>query len=1359
MPDYGMNFNVNAPGADNTIQLMGRLHKQLQESTQQQISFAKGMVEMSRSFEEAQKSALGFTKILQNTFAFGTVAKAAGEFNKQLFDLSRQSKVTGVSFVDMKRGIDSVNAATHLSKVETASLFKAMQDNVKGIKLTSNEMSKLAMTLTTEYGASLDDVKEGLTSLLSLQQKEIHVLNRVNQGFKAGELGAYATALMTVNGASEKEIETLFRVAKTHGDRSKALSKEEIELRKYKDAMQSLEKTGQDLLVKFGQPLINMFSSMADGVKSFAGTIEPIINAPWFQKMLKIGVVGGVAAAGLATIARPVLGVARVAKDVLAATAGQKGTGGRAGGVVSALMGGSSLGGQPVDVRVVEIVPGAGNSLGDAISKATGKGGTAAQAAGGGMGSMLKQGWKGYGGRVIKGGIAGIGLGLAGEGAGQVADAAGYSGVGTGLRTAGKVAGYAATGASLGSIIPGVGNIIGGAAGALYGLYDSFDDLEKAFGMSEKAAKDAAKAANDQAKALGAVASSKQMKDAFGHDDKDLWKKEQYEGVVKQSMGGRDYDSLSQAEQKAAFAKTSEITKTESVSGASRTDASGFFAGAMRQQLAEQAASGITDPEKKDEVIRKTLMGLPTSIQAAFTKSLKDSSKVAGARSAVQAKFGGTFAGENAPDDKDVVKKFDLDNEQQFVRGLMQIRNEYAQIKTYTDAIVQANNAVADVLATINGDVAAARQMDQQSIMAKQQELQLLQIAAKLQADLLNGDGSRVENQKKLAEAIASSTMSEEEKFKMAQKYGSMEASHADLLKSQAVIQKEITQLQVQSGQRNSSLVDLARDKVEILEQEAEIAKAMFMGGGASVELQLRQVSAIREQKKLVDDTVMSLQKEQAIYKRDNGGKANLAIQHSINAAVKERGNLALKELSVTKNLREGYLQSMQAFTNVEGTFSKIIMSQEMGVDTIMEKFGAPGGQQLGKRGAGGSEPIIRWGPGGQVKYQSEQETFDRAMKYDPDMLNPMAFGGDLAAATKGQPAEDFLRGQGLDKTLGKGDGPGSDIQKVITEPVVMGLGNLGENMPQHVADGIRLAGGLKPIADSVKQGDEKSRKEAKQNTTALIKNDKVENQKMMSKKDADNKQGVGEDADEAIKKAFADKQEKVKQEGNEWAQKLKAFGDQISQQRHNNNTNTVGQKTAGVQEPAPEAVAASKRRANMTPDQIMAENRARLDEEHKQKNPRLYEIAAQRKAKGLALGGSVPGVGSTDTVPAMLTPGEYVLPKGVVQKHMGIIKALHQNKFAEGGVVGPDQGASEWEALRKTALEAKRAAQIRAARGTANALPDLEYGQIPPEEAAAELKAKFKAEAAARQAAAPKQIPPAQAAAELKARFAAEAA
>ena len=53
------------------------------------------------------------------------------------------------------------------------------------------------------------------------------------------------------------------------------------------------------------------------------------------------------------------------------------------------------------------------------------------------------------------------------------------------------------------------------------------------------------------------------------------------------------------------------------------------------------------------------------------------------------------------------------------------------------------------------------------------------------------------------------------------------------------------------------------------------------------------------------------------------------------------------------------------------------------------------------------------------------------------------------------------------------------------------------------------------------------------------------------------------------------------------------------------------------------------------------------------------------------ARGGMVPGSGNRDTVPAMLTPGEFVIKKSSVNKiGAGKLAAMNQNRYANGGVV-----------------------------------------------------------------------------------------
>jgi TP901 family phage tail tape measure protein len=69
--------------------------------------------------------------------------------------------------------------------------------------------------------------------------------------------------------------------------------------------------------------------------------------------------------------------------------------------------------------------------------------------------------------------------------------------------------------------------------------------------------------------------------------------------------------------------------------------------------------------------------------------------------------------------------------------------------------------------------------------------------------------------------------------------------------------------------------------------------------------------------------------------------------------------------------------------------------------------------------------------------------------------------------------------------------------------------------------------------------------------------------------------------------------------------------------------------------------------------------------------NPGMMKPGAPKK---FALGGFVGGSGSGDTVPAMLTPGEFVVKKDVAQRNRSLLEALNGGKlpgFNEGGVVG----------------------------------------------------------------------------------------
>jgi hypothetical protein len=67
--------------------------------------------------------------------------------------------------------------------------------------------------------------------------------------------------------------------------------------------------------------------------------------------------------------------------------------------------------------------------------------------------------------------------------------------------------------------------------------------------------------------------------------------------------------------------------------------------------------------------------------------------------------------------------------------------------------------------------------------------------------------------------------------------------------------------------------------------------------------------------------------------------------------------------------------------------------------------------------------------------------------------------------------------------------------------------------------------------------------------------------------------------------------------------------------------------------------------------------------------NPVVSTICGNLK---MASGGRVPGYGAGDTIPAMLTPGEFVMNKDASRQHEDLLRSLNSNRFATGGIVPP---------------------------------------------------------------------------------------
>ena len=89
------------------------------------------------------------------------------------------------------------------------------------------------------------------------------------------------------------------------------------------------------------------------------------------------------------------------------------------------------------------------------------------------------------------------------------------------------------------------------------------------------------------------------------------------------------------------------------------------------------------------------------------------------------------------------------------------------------------------------------------------------------------------------------------------------------------------------------------------------------------------------------------------------------------------------------------------------------------------------------------------------------------------------------------------------------------------------------------------------------------------------------------------------------------------------------------------------------------------------------------------------------RKAQGFAKGGWVPGSGNRDTVPAMLTPGEFVVKKSSASKlGAGTLEAMNSNKYAKGGFVIQPENPEKFGALTIAGASSSIAAKGKGVSG-----------------------------------------------------------
>ncbi len=96
-------------------------------------------------------------------------------------------------------------------------------------------------------------------------------------------------------------------------------------------------------------------------------------------------------------------------------------------------------------------------------------------------------------------------------------------------------------------------------------------------------------------------------------------------------------------------------------------------------------------------------------------------------------------------------------------------------------------------------------------------------------------------------------------------------------------------------------------------------------------------------------------------------------------------------------------------------------------------------------------------------------------------------------------------------------------------------------------------------------------------------------------------------------------------------------------------------------------------------------------------------------KVLGFNKGGYVPGAGNRDTVPAMLTPGEFVIKKSSVNSiGAGTLEAMNNNKYATGGIVSLNPYDKGKPDIKRTSADITRGAVEGKAKKSTKEVNDI---------------------------------------------------
>lgn len=880
------------------------LAKQFKGASKDAGGFGHAVEEAAHSLQNLGSMATKAFSLLGANVGFKSLQDSALKYDKALFSINRTAKATGQSFKELERSIDTINKTTRLSRQESASLVTTMQKGVAGIKMTGDEIAKYAQTMSSEFGSSAEDINKATQNMIDMQRKNVSLFKDLAKGMDDDSFQDYLYFMEDFLDISDEQSETLIRSRSAFQEQGKQLDEEAKKLRELADSVQDVKKGGEDLELLLAQELKGTFIELNKFITSVTGGIQGLVKE--FPLLVKGATI---AAASLGALMTAWAGIKAV-KGISSVVGGLFGGGGKGGGgglggglkgmASSALgLGGGSGGGSAVDVFVT--------NWGDA--------------GGGGSGG----GDQGPSGTEVKS-LFGKARGLLNK----------YGNTALGKTVA--VAGLAAT---------------------AYGAYQTLS--------SESAS-------NENAAALN-----------------------------KQDMGERAFNSLNPVQ-----------------GGKNIGTAARIMIDPATWQGMWQSAKGWWDP-KGEATKRKAEM---SAFQAKLAKSQQENGAAAAMAAAGVSGAPGA-AGAEAPKEAEATKEAAKQqetlntklNEEDRIRKTLVAKLQLQ--KMVTDMIIQSNQAQIEYATKYENNIGKASDLLKQSedqlkrqITRQQQiyDLTVKDVDAKMAKYQVELEGAKTDDERTAA-------------MEKIERLSGLEAKHKkNLIDSMTQLQ----QTQEQASKLYDEQIATQQSQTGLLEAQYNMTKSIYMGLGPQLDMQQKIVDSLESEKQLLMDSLKAAKLKLAADQNSQSAKQRvLSIEQKIVAAEQ-------KQLDITKNLREGFLDAMSAFTNAEGSFAKIITKQDQSAGEMVRRFGAASTARAGGKG-GLDNPY--------AKYEAGTAQLSFAGQGEMDQLMKSRGLGDLQS--RGMRATPMSAMSGM-----------SDGQKDAATNGPASIQSLNEQMPDHVKEG-----------------------------------------------------------------------------------------------------------------------------------------------------------------------------------------------------------------------------------------------------------------------------------------------------------------